>query len=771
MRRRFAATRSSRRESAPTSDRRKRQSRLTSAATAIKEVAPPYRVAADVISGPTPDQPSSHEPPSAYNVGQRVPPVSDPSTNAAATQESEDRRDACPTCLDLFCGCGGFSLGLQRAGFRVLAAIDSDPGAIEVFKANLPDVPHALCEDLTQFSPETLAAMLTPHSALHTPHSIEVDVIVGGPPCQGFSKARMRDGANHGSKRFVEDPRRHLYREFLRFVDFFQPRVFVLENVLGLRNAAGGAYFTAVQKEARELGRAHGKPGYRVHSQIEDAWKLGVPQKRCRQLIIGVRNDLPGYFLPELKPAPRVVFPRSSRREEAHSSKSEIRIPESEVDQSLVTSAATVTLGDATGDLPILRAGAGKDERDYDLARRAEHLRWCGDTAKAYLFDVLEIDRGVKLTNHVARPHSDRDLGDFDRLKEGETSAQAMRRGVQFDFPYSKEHFKDRYTRQSRWKPCSTIVAHLSKDGLMFIHPTQRRSLTPREAARIQSFPDWFRFPAARTHAFRLIGNAVPPLVAEAVGLAVKEFLGASAGSSRREEAHSQIRNPKSEIRSGESLLTSAATNRPGAARELERLARLDRRALRALPTVEFLRGWHALLFLFPGLHPDNALDHGDDIEEIPATQLGLPGLEELLTRRHARSGWPVALEPIGREAWRRYEEDKIRDEEFYCVEPQRAALTDNPNPKSEMKPNPDTTLRRLGQNIRARRMSLELTQASLAAMAGCSPSHLSGIERGERSASILCLAQIAKALRTTTESLCEGIDDGARQPRRGQAQ
>jgi len=96
----------------------------------------------------------------------------------------------------------------------------------------------------------------------------------------------------------------------------------------------------------------------------------------------------------------------------------------------------------------------------------------------------VEVDRAELLTNHIARPHSDRDLRDFARLREGESSAVAMRRGVEFEFPYNKEHFKDRYTRQSRRTPCSTIVAHLSKDGLMFIHPAQNRSLTPREATR-----------------------------------------------------------------------------------------------------------------------------------------------------------------------------------------------------------------------------------------------------------------------------------------------
>lgn len=545
------------------------------------------------------------------------------------------------TFLDLFCGCGGYTLGMQRAGFHCLAAIDFNAEAVATLRANLVEqrhpslipVAHALERDLTQFHPDQLVPLIGTQ---------RVDVIVGGPPCQGFSTARQVDGANHGA-RLKDDPRRFLYREFLRYVDFFQPRVFVMENVLGIRSAAGGEYFTRVQNEARELGRAAGRPGYRVHAQIEDAWELGVPQKRRRQLIIGVRNDLPGYFLPELKPAPRAE-PRT-------------------------------WLGAAIGDLPILRAGGGDDERDYDPARRVEHLRHGGSTARNYLFKVLEITRARRLTNHVARPHSERDLRDFQLLREGENSATAMRdRGIAFEFPYDKSTFKDRYTRQSRWHPCSTIVAHLSKDGLMFIHPTQNRSLTPREAARIQSFPDWFRFPKARTHAFRLIGNAVPPLIGEAVGLEVKEFLAQSSRSSRGHEAHFETRNAESGTRNEHTLVASSPT-RKEAARELERLAQLDRRALRALTTDEFLRGWHALLFLFPGLHPDNARDHGDAIEEVPPEQLGLPGFERLLARRHTRSGWPVALELIGREALRRHDRSEITDAQLYCVEAQRAGL------------------------------------------------------------------------------------------------
>ncbi|HNT14176.1 MAG TPA: DNA cytosine methyltransferase [Verrucomicrobiota bacterium] len=220
--------------------------------------------------------------------------------------------------LDLFCGCGGFSLGMERAGLYCLAAIDFNPEAVAVFKANFPHVTQALERDLTAFSPRELASLIETET---------VDVIVGGPPCQGFSTVRQRDGANSGP-RMVEDKRRHLYQEFLRYVEFFRPKVFVMENVLGIKSAAGGKYFTRVQKEARAIG-------YRVHSQVEKAIELGVPQKRQRQLIVGTRLDLPDYFPGQLKPAPRAV--------------------------------EKPTLGEAICDLPPVRAGGGEEETDYDM--------------------------------------------------------------------------------------------------------------------------------------------------------------------------------------------------------------------------------------------------------------------------------------------------------------------------------------------------------------------------------------------------------------------
>jgi DNA (cytosine-5)-methyltransferase 1 len=521
-------------------------------------------------------------------------------------KNTKSQREPSPTFIDLFCGCGGFTLGMLRAGFRCAAAIDSDVKAIATLKSNLSSLPNILERDLTRFSPPDLAKVLGRQ---------RIDVIVGGPPCQGFSMARQVDGANHGP-RLTDDPRRYLYREFLKYVEFFQPNVFVIENVLGIRNAADGQYFTRVQHEARTLGKEHGRPGYRVHAQMEDAAALGVPQKRRRQLIIGVRADLPGYFVPQLVPASRANTPTN--------------------------------LGEAICDLPILRAGSGQSEREYDLTRRAEYLRATSKAGRNYLVNVLEIERARVLSNHVARPQSDRDLRDFSLLREGESSAVAMRdRGVRFEFPYSKSSFKDRYTRQSRKGLCSTIVAHLSKDGLMFIHPTQNRSLTPREAARVQSFPDWFRFPNERTHAYRLIGNAVPPLVAESVGAAIAQFLREVHERSARA---AQPRGPK----------------RSALAARLSSLASLERNHLRSLNKDEFLEGWQALLSLFPELHPVNALDHGDQMLASPELALLFPELGRSDRQRYLRSGWPIVFETLGREAWRRRSDGQLSLFELY---------------------------------------------------------------------------------------------------------
>lgn len=507
--------------------------------------------------------------------------------------------------LDLFSGCGGFSLGLEWAGLKCLAAIDFNESAIETFRVNHPHVPHALVKDLTKFSPKDLDKLLG---------SQGVDVLVGGPPCQGFSRARQVDGANHGG-RLVQDSRRDLYKEFLRFVVYYQPAVFVMENVPGIKSAAGGEFFTRVQVESRELG-------YRVIPYEVQAWRFGVPQKRVRQLIIGTRRELP-LFIPD-----RYIRPTHAD-------------PSAEVQEGLEPA---VTLGEAIGDLPEIYAGDEQFERRYDKAARQSHLRRYG---RRYIYDVLRANKTATLTGHASRPHSLRDMRDFVRLREGETSRQALARGVEMEFPYDRENFKDRYTKQHRDQLCSTIVAHLKKDGLMFIHPTQIRSLTPREAARIQSFPDTFVFPAERTNSYAQIGNAVPPLVGKAMGLAISEFLTAAEDGDRI--------SPR--------LSVKLPTTCDAAITKLEQF--IESLYLRQLPVLskeEFLDAWWAVGYLHPNLHPDAAMENGKEVSR--GTKRGVSFVVQPV---YVRSGWPVELIPVAQEARRRFNAGLLSEDEYYC--------------------------------------------------------------------------------------------------------
>ena len=509
------------------------------------------------------------------------------------------------TFLDLFSGCGGFSLGLQWAGLKCLAAIDFNERAIETFKANHPEVPHALVRDLTRFRPEQLDELLG---------GTRVDLIVGGPPCQGFSKARQVDGANHG-ERLVEDPRRNLYREFLRFVKYYQPKVFVMENVPGLRSAAGGEFFTRVQVESRELG-------YRVMPYEVESWRFGVPQKRIRQLFIGTRRELPLFI------ADRYIRPTHAGIGEKLEGGFQ----------------KPVTLGEAIGDLPPIYAGADRFERPYDIERRKQHVKHYG---RRYVYDVLQAHKGRVLHAHTSRPHSLRDLRDFSRLREGENSKQAIARGEVMEFPYDRDNFKDRYTRQHRDGLCSTIVAHLKKDGLMFIHPTQTRSLTPREAARVQSFPDTFVLPREQTNSFAQIGNAVPPLVGKAMGLAIREYVTAAVDSD-------QVL-PK--------LSADLPAHKEDAIAHLEKfIESLFLRPITKVTKNEFLKAWWAVGFLHPNLHPDAAFDSGKALSKGPRR-----GVSFVLEPLYIRSGWPVELIPVAHEARRRFVAGLLTEDEYYC--------------------------------------------------------------------------------------------------------
>lgn len=483
-----------------------------------------------------------------------------------------------------------------------MAGIDHNEHAINTFRANHPEDTVSLVKDMTQFHPRELETLIGSH---------HVDVVVGGPPCQGFSSARQNLGSNSGH-RLVDDPRRDLYRHFLKFVDHFRPKIFVMENVLGIKKMQNGIYFTTIQKEARRIG-------YRVIPFEIKTWEYGVPQKRVRQLFIGTLTELPIFVPGELIPKSHSLTPEADGL------------------------APIVSLGEAIEDLPVLSAGDERIVQEYDLKLRNLYLKkYSGD----FLKEVINIDNAEKLTWHCARPHSARDLRDFARLREGETCGRAIARGVEMEFPYDRNSFKDRYTRQDRNSLCSTIVAHLKNDGLMFIHPTQVRSLTPREAARVQTFPDTFHFSHSRSHAFVQIGNAVPPIIGKRIGLGIIKFFAFAEGTSPQIKLTDSVK----------SRLIS----------ELEKF--VNDSLLRALDQVEddALRTiWYKIHRVLPHLHPESALDNGKEISPIPNRNVSF-----CLEPFYLRSGWPIELVPVAVEANKRYKAGRFSANDYFHMSP-----------------------------------------------------------------------------------------------------
>ncbi len=479
-----------------------------------------------------------------------------------------------------------------------LAGIDHNEQAIHTFKANHSDSTIALVKDMTQFQPKELERLIGRN---------HVDVIVGGPPCQGFSSARQYSGSNSG-ERLVEDPRRDLYKYFLKFVNHFRPKVFVMENVLGIKKMQNGVYFTAIQNEAREIG-------YRVVPIEVNTWEYGVPQKRIRQLFIGTLTELPIFVPAQLIQKTHSLTPKEDGL------------------------SPIVTLGEAIEDLPHLKAGDERIIQDYDLQLRKSYLeKYSGN----FLTEVLHIEHADKLTWHCSRPHNDRDLRDFARLREGETCSRAIARGVEMEFPYDRSSFKDRYTRQDRNSLCSTIVAHLKSDGLMFIHPTQVRSLTPREAARVQTFPDTFKFSGSRSHVFTQIGNAVPPLIGRKVGLGILRYFAQAETTDHRVHLNDSER---------EKIVS-----------ELEQF--VNECMLNPVEFVDdgnFKQAWQKIHLLLPHLHPESALDNGREISAIPSRTISF-----CLEPYFIRSGWPVELAPIAQEASRRHQSGRLASSEYF---------------------------------------------------------------------------------------------------------
>jgi DNA (cytosine-5)-methyltransferase 1 len=370
-----------------------------------------------------------------------------------------------PTAIDLFAGGGGLSLGLHQAGFDIVVGADSDDWAMETHAANIPGLTWT--GDLGD--------------PTHFLQSLEVwgiesvDLVAGGVPCQPFSRAGRSKIANlvESGKRAAHDERAELWESFIAVVDRLRPRAVLVENVPDLARWNDGAVLIGFYESLRELG-------YMVEARILDGFRFGVPQHRQRLILLGFAD------------ARRPRWPE----------------PTGEL----------ITLEDAIGDLPIVPRAQRAEALPYEPRR----------ISNSFQREMRKGIRGARsrmIWEHITRDVRPDDLRAFDHLEEGQTYVDLPRKFRR----YRSDVFTDKYKRL-RWKElCRSITAHIAKDGYWYIHPSQHRTLSVREAARVQTFPDDFRFAGTQTHRYRQIGNAVPVRLGRAVGEAILLAFGGRA--------------------------------------------------------------------------------------------------------------------------------------------------------------------------------------------------------------------------------------------------
>jgi len=411
--------------------------------------------------------------------------------------------------VDLFAGAGGLSEGFVKAGFNPIAHVEMDKAASYTLQTRVAyyhlkesgNFNHYVSYLRGEIDRKQLYSLIPKRkldSVINLPigtenndtifkgiddhlGKAEVDLLIGGPPCQAYSlvgRARSDNGMEH-------DPRNYLFLQYAKYLKKYQPKVFVFENVLGLKSAGGGRYFKSMLTVFRNLG-------YDVADYVLEADKFGVLQKRKRVILLGYKRDL-GFTPPSFT----IQKPLSS----------------------LVTS--------VFDDLPKLQAGEGIDK----------FTNYTSTKANVYL-QQSNIRNGLKeVTHHICRPNTNQDKEiykiavDLWNEKKVRLSYDSLPKRLKTHQNVSS--FFDRFkVVASDLESSHTVVAHIAKDGHYYIHPDidQNRSITVREAARLQSFPDDYFFEGVkegknRTAAFKQVGNAVPPLMANQIAKEIKDKL------------------------------------------------------------------------------------------------------------------------------------------------------------------------------------------------------------------------------------------------------
>lgn len=449
----------------------------------------------------------------------------------------------------MFSGAGGLSLGIKKAGGTLLYSNEMDLHAANTQKHNLKflkeDERKVITSSIEDLHNEVIGKNINVEYRSETVHShksmtdsykqtlqatpfqinliknvTDVDLVVGGPPCQGFSNvARGKKKSFKDSKHsFVDDPRNQLFKYFLDFVEFHSPKLVLIENVKGIKSAKD--YLNLIMTSLEKT-----KPGYIVRYDVNNASNFSVPQNRERVFVLGIRKDIQdaerlSFYFPQIlesfKKLPQYV------------------------------------LKDAISDLPKIRSNPKKNNADIiheiEIGKKRS---WGEDISTKKYSELIKQQQPYsklinqykgkqlkpkKLYNHKCRFNNDLDLEVYALMKPG----KYLNSDENFDaiqiIPYGTEEingvmkytssFVDKYFKLDPKKPSKTITAHLLRDNNGYIHYGKiPRGISIREAARIQSFPDWFQFTGPFGNQYKQIGNAVPPLLAEAYGKIFYTFL------------------------------------------------------------------------------------------------------------------------------------------------------------------------------------------------------------------------------------------------------
>ena len=375
--------------------------------------------------------------------------------------------------VDLFAGCGGLSTGLEQAGFTPWFVNEIVPAFCNTYKLNHPSVPQVnyYVGDINELNKK-----IGDINALKQgDEDYEITLVCGGPPCQGFSMANRQ--------RIIDDPRNQLYKAFLTFLSIIRPKFFIMENVKGMANKI---------EEIKNNFKDYLGEDYQFDYRLLKAQEFGVPQNRERFIMIGNRMNI----------APESIF-----------------------DEIFKLRREPFVLKDALLGLPHLesRKEIGKNEENDSSGFTERSFSYANTDQDFYHF--INGDRVIsKLYNHKNRYNNPRDIEIFRRLPQG---ANSLHESIADIMPYKRRNgiFKDKYFKLDENQICKTITSHMKFDCNMYIHPWEARGLSPREAARIQTFPDDYIFTGSQNLWYAQIGNAVPVKLAEAIGKGIMKFI------------------------------------------------------------------------------------------------------------------------------------------------------------------------------------------------------------------------------------------------------